>query len=228
MREIATRFVLLLAAAGLQPMCALALEFDVTGAQSCSAIRCPSRYQRVEPPIKNPTGQGCNTDFRYVRCGGTADLMRTRSVLLERTPAVMRDGVPPHRQFRSDSSLSLYPVQWPVADNVWFEHLGRHRGRLDDGDSAAVIESWSTLAYRFNPDIGPSGIGFAHLDTPPGPFQDTRRHWLLGAQLLDNDGHDGWSARRAPDPVPEPGRLATTIVGLFGIYAVARRRIASI
>jgi len=164
MREIATRFVLLLAAAGLEPMCALALEFDVTGAQSCSAIRCPSRYQRVEPPIKNPTGQGCNTDFRYVRCGGTADLMRTRSVLLERTPAVMRDGVPPHRQFRSDSSLSLYPVQWPVADNVWFEHLGGHRGRLDDGDSAAVIESWSTLAYRFSPDIGPSGTGFSHLD----------------------------------------------------------------
>jgi len=146
MRNIATGFVLLFVAASLRPVCALASECDVTGAGSCSGIKPASHYQRLERPTgsdqasflriadKNPIVQGCITDFRSVRCDQTTVLIHAHSVLLERAPVVMSDGVP-HRQFRSDvkqragNSLSPYTMQFAGADDMRYDHPGR-QGRM--------------------------------------------------------------------------------------------------
>ena len=240
-RQIVTGLALLLAAGSLRPIFALPLERDVTGADSCGGMNRTSQRPGVERPNASDqasfvriAGQnqirmkpGCNPDFGSERCHETEDLIHTRRAVLEGARVVTNNG-PPHQQFqsgveaRAGSSLSPRTMQLADADSIWYGGTGGQPGRLYASDIAAVTEPWANLAYGFNTQVGPSGIGFSLRDTLLGPFQEIHE-----AQLLDGDGRDEWILSRM-EAVPEPGRLATLLAGLFGIYAVARRRISSI
>jgi hypothetical protein len=242
-RQIVTGLALLLAAGSLRPIFALPLERDLTGADSCGINRtsqCPGAEQpnaSDQASFVRIAGQiqmkpGCNTHFGSERCHETADLIHTRRVVLEGARVVTNNGLPhqyfqPGLEARAGGSLSPRSMQLADADSIWDGGTGGQPGRLYGSDIAAVTESWATLAYRFDPHVGPSGIWLSLRDTLLGPFQEIHRYSSLEAQLLDGDSRDEWILSQM-EAVPEPGRLATLIAGLFGIYAVARRRISSI
>ena len=225
MRELVTRLVVLAAVASVSPVYALALECDVSDAETCSSINSGSHCQGLGRPggsdqvafvrtVKgDPIAQGCNADFRSARCGAATD--------------PIRQGGSDIKQWAVSSLVSLDTRQLPGSDNVRHAYPGRLAAHIYGNDTAGVPDTWANMVYRLGRDIGPNNIWFALPDLLFAPFHEIQLFSFPATQLADS-GHGEETRRPSSDAIPEPSGLATLIAGLFGMYAVARRRISSI